>query len=302
MTRPPFQTVLKPFFRPRLGRPAAAAAACGCCAAALALAAPALRGQEEPAGPPPRAEPAAAPEPGEDWGIGEEPGSGWADDFGEDRVPDGSPFEGVPTKPTADAADAAPAVTVPGAASVEPVLRAVYRPHPSRVREVYEFLNAHAAAGVTVSLRPSTAEDANAGTSELVVVAPEPAQRALGAFLVACVSAEPRAAGGAGGDAFERGERYRRQEEAAEFTVPEDYTDPPPGDFQSARPTRGDDFDSDNLFDDAFDRPGDDFGPFADSPAEAPLDDRAFEDDFGDDAFGDAPARTTRRPPPRRDR
>ncbi|MFH5803284.1 hypothetical protein [Alienimonas sp. DA493] len=118
---------------------------------------------------------------------------------------------------------------VPGAESTEPVLRCVYRPHPSRVRAIYEFLFAHAAPGVDVQIRPREGTAASirqvtrmakeqvvspdgtlnvrlrpvtetvavegGGTAgqdlELIVVAPPETQRAIGAFLELCVSKEP---------------------------------------------------------------------------------------------------------------
>lgn len=121
---------------------------------------------------------------------------------------------------------ASSAVAVPGAASTEPVLRCVYRPHPTRVRAVAAFLEAHADRDVTVSLRPaehlkneplrevtrneqvtatfpdgSTQQmsrqvtrlidgDGQPAEMELVVVAPPEKQRAIAQFLALCVSAD----------------------------------------------------------------------------------------------------------------
>ena len=183
-----------------------------------------------------------------------------------------------PAAADAPATDPPADVTVPGAASVEPVLRAVYRPHPSRVEAVYQFLKANAAPGIDVSLRPSTAEDTRPDAREVVVVAPEPVQRALGAFLQACVSAEPA------------DPAPTRRDHSDSFDPQPIYDDAVRSDFGAARvappePFAGDDF---GAAPDAFDG----------EPFEEPqiAGDSAF-DDFDGGEFGDDPARTTRRNP-----
>ena len=153
-------------------------------------------------------------------GLGDwkEPGEVLANPYGEPAPPSGDPAEAV--APAAAGPDAAGTNAVPGAASVEPVLRCVYRPHPTRTLDLYEFFRRHAAAGVDVSLRWVSAEsgeplaaqpsqlryvsveeqiapgrtlrhfkpvapkgsDAGDIRAELVIVAPAEAQRAIGLF------------------------------------------------------------------------------------------------------------------------
>ena len=185
-----------------------------------------------------------------------------------------------------DAADATFPATVPGAASTEPVLRCAYRPHPTRTRAAYEFLKAHAAPGVDVSLRYVDAKTgeaiAGAGTRvryvavqsltssgqtvtrvtpvsetvgaaggaarpELVIVAPAEAQRALGAFLQLCLADTPLPTPPAD-------DTYGEEEEFDDFVpVPR---------IRGSRPLRGRSV------------------PRGPRPP-------AYDDAFGDDAFGD---------------
>lgn len=175
---------------------------------------------------------------------------GFADDF--KRVspePTAGEFADAPAADRPADPAAAPPVTVPGAASVEPVLRAVYRPHPTRVEAVFAFLKANAAAGVDVSLRRSTAEGTDAAETELVVVAPAEQQRALGAFLALCVSAEPSSAGHRSGGS-------RDDFGAARFAPADDLGAAP--DAFDAEPGFG-------GYGDAFAEPGDFGGPPASS-------------------------------------
>ena len=148
-----------------------------------------------------------------------------ASDTGED-VDEDDVDEAEPIEVSRD-----PAV-VPGAESTEPVLRCVYRPHPTRVRAIYEFLSEHAAAGVDVAIRPTGGasgslrqvtrtttqqivaadgtrrqvarpitetvdEEGKTVTLELIVVAPPETQRAIGQFLKLCLSTEAAPAGAA---------------------------------------------------------------------------------------------------------
>ena len=211
---------------------------------------------------------------GDDWAGG--------DGFGDEPAFNARPF-------AAPATDAPADVSVPGAASVEPVLRAVYRPHPTRVEAVYEFLKANVAAGMDISLRPSTAEDAKPDARELIVVAPEPAQRALGAFLQACVSSEaPESAP----------VRHLRPAGDA-FGPPRGYQDPEPGDFNTSRVVPAATLDS--FGDDGFGAAPDAFdgNTFGDPVVADDFGGDGFEDDdFGDEPeFGDEPdpSRTTRK-------
>ena len=150
-----------------------------------------------------------------DW---EEPGEVLPNPYGEPAPPSGDPAGAF--APAAAGTNAAGTNEVPGAASVEPVLRCVYRPHPTRTLDLYEFFRRHAAAGVDVSLRWVSAEsgeplaaqpsqlryvsveeqiapgrtlrhfkpvapkgsDAGDIRAELVIVAPAEAQRAIGLF------------------------------------------------------------------------------------------------------------------------
>ena len=257
-----------------------------------------------------------------------------ADDFGDEQADFGArPLAEPAAAPAADvpaadvpAADVPADVSVPGAASVEPVLRAVYRPHPTRVEAVYRFLTRQAVSGVSVSLRLRD-EDGNTSTAvpytvirpdgtrndrlatlvkdgkiiedaelELVVIAPAEQQRAIGTFLSLCVSKQPAAAPP---EFAPQGSMYPAD---SAFDAPPGYRDPEPDDFSTSRVAPGvpsypfgDDF---GAAPDAFD--GSPFGDpvAADDFGDDSFDDRGFGDDFGGEpAFGDDPARTTRRVP-----
>ena len=275
-------------------------------AAPADAAAPPGTSEPTPFGPPVRPEPFGfiTPGPGPvvpDWAApadsaSEEPA--FADPAPDEPAFDARPFDGD---------DAGAAGSVPGAASVEPVLRAVYRPHPSRAGAVAEFLRAHAAAGIDVTPRPSTAEGAGSGATELVVVAPAEVQRALGAFLQLCVSADPAATRDSGGrpagdpDPLTDG-GFDEESEFGPYAPPPGYQTPEAGDFSAARTAPADGF---GAAPDAFD--GDFFDgdstPLAADDGEDEFfgedSDGGFADFDGDDAFGGDPAgRTTRRVPP----
>ena len=250
-------------------------------------------------------------------GDREEPGGAPAD-------PDFEPAP--PSRDPAEAVAPAAAITpeVPGAASVEPVLRCVYRPHPTRVAAVYEFLKRHAAAGVDVSLRAvdaatgepvagvkyvATAEqrsvtDLRGGQrsvvayiykpvapddqelrQELVVVAPAETQRAVGLFFQLALSEKPAAAADDQPSGFAPVER--RSGELERGTPP---LQPYPGPFGAA-PPRIDAPDVEGSTVAGFE----DFVPPAD-PFESPLGEHTGFEGFEPPPSND---RTTRRPVPR---
>ena len=217
----------------------------------------------------------------------------------------GDEFSGRDDFPRDGGATPRPAAPeVPGAASVEPVLRAVYRPHPTRVESIYEFLKTHAAGGVDVTLRPipaaesapddgdaepddgETPEQAAAG-QELVVVAPADAQRALGAFLQLCVSpdAAPQTADRRTVPQFdEEGFDSDGRSDAVDFDPAPGFTDPRP-DFDDAFTSRADDFT------DGFDLIAADPPAAADGSGDENVELTPEAFDFADEpAFDDAPA------------
>ena len=264
-----------------------------------------------------------------------------------DPLADETPLDAVPNEPSSDLgrdwdkpADAMEPAEwaggsggwVPGAESTEPVLRCVYRPHPTRVRAIYEFLNAHAAAGVDVAIRPvdlktgeavrdvkyvrtrvptvvsdhggrrrtivrevsqAVASDGRNLREELIVVALPETQRAIGQFLKLCLSEE--AAPATPAPSTLRPSPDQGFEELAD-PEPEDFGSSPPGRSPFTSPERA---------------------GFHATPTGGPDDfPPAIEDDLGEsvgdlsatgaptddvlpewDEFGDDPAeRTTRRP------
>ena len=242
--------------------------------------------------------------------------------------PYGDPVEAVHLAPAAigpiwGESDGTEPPEVPGAASVEPVLRCVYRPHPTRVAAVYEFLRTHAATGVDVSLRYTSQtgdvvpaseveailEEADEGAParraftprflaadvegdvrpELVIVAPAETQRAIGLFLQLALSEKPAVIAADPSSGFRPVERQSGDSERDASPLQ------PYQDSFGAAPPRGDA----NDFEEPTVAEFDDFGPPAD-PSDLPSDfTEPTADDFGGE-FGDHPAdRTTRRPVPR---
>ena len=219
------------------------------------------------------------------------------------RGPDGKVYFYAAPDERDDAAATAATPQVPGAESVEPVLRCVYRPHPDRAEAVYAFLKAHAAEGVDVSLRtapaPTDAEDEVETTAaeprerderraarpvrqerpprELVVVAPAEAQRAIGAFLSLCVSPEAPPAVRAPQDS-------RPSLRDSPYESPIDDGFPARDSFRPTPDAFGDDPFGDGEPDGEPDEPPA-FEGFAPS---APDDDGFGGDAFDDEPFGDA--------------
>ncbi|MEM9703078.1 MAG: hypothetical protein AAF907_11615 [Planctomycetota bacterium] len=157
-----------------------------------------------------------------------------AESFGADLLPPPIEEDADALPPQAPITGYGPLTDKPsevvGAVATETVLRCTYRPHPTRVRAIYEFLKAHAGPGVDVSVRSvlketgeraaqvtyreeeqtfevfdddgrgriatrtvrrPVAADGRPVVQELIVVAPPEQQRALGAFVKLCLADTP---------------------------------------------------------------------------------------------------------------
>ncbi|NNJ28037.1 hypothetical protein [Alienimonas chondri] len=205
---------------------------------------------------------------------------------------------------------------IAGAESTESVLRCAYRPHPTRVRAIYQFLSEHAAPGVDVSLRPidrpaseplrqvtrmqeqevvsadgerrrvarpiTTTVDGQGQTvaMELIIVAPPETQRAIGQFFRLSLSSDPAPTGP---PVPSSDETFQPFGGSYQDSLPLD--DSVPGDYGTSTPRKPSPRDAFSVFGgdpEVIGRPGD--GSFAEDLP---------RDDVG---FGDSPGSVPRRP------